>query len=198
MSTTPLISVIIPIYYCDLSLFLPIQSCITAIQENYPDFELILVDDCSPLPVNNWPITSYNEENRGFTATVNKGLAKATGDVLIALNDDITVKKGQLDRFIDLRDMEIASPADTSSSPDDKFGACWGMTARTYRFLGPLDEQYRNFYSDLEYYQRAKKEGVEIIKWYDIVLEHPESSTYKLLDKEVLLNDDAKRYHENR
>jgi len=198
MSSTPHISVVIPLYYCDTDLFLPINNCLFALQDHYPEFELIVIDDYSPLePYHQWPITSSNSENLGFTATVNRGMSLASGDIIIVLNDDITIQAGQLDRYLHLDPLTptIASPADTASSDNDLFGACWGITRSAYDLLGPLNETYKNFFSDLDYYERAKAQGVTIIKWEDIVLEHPESSTFKLLDKESLLREDAKRYH---
>lgn len=191
-----MVSVVVPLYYCDTSLFLPINGCLTALQEHYPDYELVVVDDCSPLePYSRWPVTSRNEGNRGFTATVNEGLRQARGDVLVVLNDDVSVRKGQLDRFKGLEGLVIASPADTASSDDDRFGACWGMTRETYARLGALDESYRNFFSDTDYWLRAKEAGIPVVKWEDVVLEHRESSTFRLLDKEQLLSDDLKRYY---
>ena len=194
MSSTPHISIIIPLYFCSPTLYLPIAHCLAKVKLYYPEYELIVVDDASPLELPGWPITSVNTSNLGFTATVNKGLSLATGDVLIVMNDDIILAEGQLDRFNDLKGLVIASPADTASSPDDKFGACWGMTRETYELLGPLNERYRNFFSDVEYYERAEAKDVKIIKWKDIVLSHPESSTFKLLDKETLLKEDQERY----
>lgn len=189
------ISVIIPLYYCSPSLYIPLQKCFNSLSALEEDFELIVVDDASPLD-HGFPFTLINTENQGFTATVNKGLAHATGDILIVMNDDIELSKECFWRFKGLTGLQIASPADTASSPDDRFGACWAMTREVYDLLGPLNSKYRNFYSDLDYYNRAKAADVEIIKWHDLVLDHPESSTYKLLNKKTLLSEDKRRFEE--
>ncbi len=191
--------VVIPLYYNDPSLYLPISRCLGALQGAIEPVEVILVDDASPLEhdFNRSVGVTYlrNEQNEGFTKTVNRGLLAATDDVIVVMNDDIIVTDECLRRFSELTGLTIASPMDTASSPDDRFGACWGMTREVYETLGNLNDYYTNFFSDSDYYERARMAGVEIVKWTDITLEHPESSTYKLLDKEALLNADRKRYY---
>lgn len=191
-----MVSIIVPIYYCDPTLYLPISRCLTSLYELSMPFELITVDDASPLD-HDFSCTIRHTKNEGYTRTVNDGLAGASGDVLVVMNDDIEMTAECFTRFSSLEGLAIASPADTASSPDDRFGACFGMTRETYELLGPLNSRLKNFYSDRDYYDRAKEAGVEIIKWSDIVLNHPESSTYKLLDKEMLLNADKERYTNN-
>lgn len=190
--------VIIPLYFCDPVLYQPIKSCLDALERSKADLSIILVDDASPLDHTFYTglKTTYfqNRQNQGFTKTVNTGLKMSHADTLVIMNDDIIIIEECLERFSKLSGLVIASPMDTASSDDDRFGACWGMTREVYELLGPLNEEYRNFYSDTDYYNRAKATGVEIIKWKDITLEHPESSTYKLLDKEALLEDDRKRF----
>jgi GT2 family glycosyltransferase len=197
MSTTQptSVSVVVPLYYCDKSLFLPIHNCLSALKRLYPDFKLVVIDDASPLECPEyWPITSQNAQNSGFTATVNKGMSLAIGNTIVVLNDDITVKEGDLDWVRDLGGEVICSPMDTASSNDDRFGACWAITREAYTKLGPLNESYKHFWSDKDYYDRAKAAGIEVRKLNDVMLDHPESSTYKLVDKEKLLAEDTVRY----
>lgn len=190
------LSIVIPIYYCDPALFLPIEMCLSTLRACYPWVDPILIDDASPLPLpSHWEIAETNPINLGYTATVNKGLAMADGDILVVCNDDLQFYPHCLDRYLDLEDMVIASPADTASGDMEGFGAIFGMTRTTYELLGPLDERMKHFYSDTEYIERAKRKGVENVKWKDIVLEHPESSTFKLLgNKEELLAEDRETW----
>ncbi len=194
------VSIIIPIYYCDPSLFITIETCLSTLSVTYPWFEVVLVDDCSPLEIPpHWDITYTNPVNLGYTRTVNRGLMEATGDVLIVANDDLQFYPGCLDRFLELPDNVIASPADTASGSLDGFGAIFGMSRNTFNLMGLLDEQYRHFYSDQEYQERAEKLGVEVVKWKDIVIPHPESSTFKVLgNKDQLLDQDRVIYEEEK
>jgi GT2 family glycosyltransferase len=66
--------------------------------------ELIIVDNASTdgtpaylrdlMRLNPWVRVVFNECNRGFAAANNQGLAQATGDVLILLNNDTLVAEG--------------------------------------------------------------------------------------------------------
>lgn len=193
-TTTPHFDIIVPIYYCDQSLYLTIDTCLKALAEHYPNCRVITVDDGSPLPTAQWQPTVILSRNGGYTAAVNAGLEKSKSRVIVIMNDDIVVQAGQLDRFAELRGLQIASPLDTSGSADDRFGACFGMTRQVYDLLGPLDDDFKHFYSDLDYYLRAKDNGVAVIKWTDIILDHPESTTYKVVNKEKLYEQDNETY----
>lgn len=197
MSSTQPISVVIPLYFCSPTLYAPIQKCLQALERC--GITPTVLDDCSPLEIPaHWPVEGRNYQNLGFTKTVNKLLESANGKVIVVMNDDIIMTEECLERFKLLSGAVIASPLDTASSQNDKFGACWGITQEAYKILGPMNEKYKNFFSDTEYYERAKERGITIIKWTDITLEHPESSTYKQLDKEALLKEDALIYDMNR
>lgn len=197
-STPPInnhVSIVVPLYYASPILYKPIAECFCSIAELKGRKQVLVIDDASPIEVP-FRYTHTNSSNLGFTKTVNRGLKVADGAILIVMNDDVLITQECFDRFsrLDPNKLIIASPADTASSPDDRFGSCWAITRAAYNLLGPLDERYKNFYSDREYYDRAKAQGVQIIKWHDIVLEHPESSTYKLLDKASLLHEDQLQY----
>lgn len=192
------VSVIVPVYVATPALYPVIEHFFASLQENYPDFEIIAVDDASPHPcLSSWPIALRHDSNQGFTATVNTGLDMAQGDILVIANDDLTIKAGDLDRYRKLRDNTIASPCDTSSDDTNHFGAIWGMTRQTYDLLGPLNPAYRHFWSDRDYFDRALAAGVQIVKWRDITIDHEESATYSLVDKQTLLEEDTHLWNQS-
>lgn len=201
MADTPrTVEIVIPVYLSDKSLYSVIEQCLDTLQAFYPDIPLILVDDFSPLPLSDdWKkqATTYihHGRNKGFTASVNAGMEIADSDVIIVANDDLTFSEGCLDRFYELEGFTIASPCDTASSPDDRFGAIWGITRKAYKVLGSLDERYVHYFSDLDYYDRAVRKGVEIVKWYDVILDHVESATMKTVDKDALFLADQEVYY---
>ena len=96
--------------------------CLESVLANthYPDFELIVVDNGS-----GGELVSYldqltdrfpfirvvrNETNRGFAAANNQGLAQATGDRFVLLNNDTIVPHGWLARLIrHLDDPEVGA-----------------------------------------------------------------------------------------
>ena len=87
------------------------RMCLTSILENteYPNYELIVVDNASrdgtvedlKLLAGTVPHVKVilNDDNAGFGPGNNQGLASATGDVLVLLNNDTIVPRGWLTRL---------------------------------------------------------------------------------------------------
>lgn len=191
VSTKPCI--VIPMYYLP-ELYLIIDKCLKSIKKHYPDWRLIVLDDCSPT-YSPFHADIYNGVNKGFTASVNTLLEEGFkySDVVIVCNDDIEIRKGDLDKFVNLPD-GIYSPPDTASGDLDSFGCIWGINKTTYKKLGQLDERFRNYFSDQDYYQRAKKLGIPIVKWTSPLIQHHESSTFNLVDKDTQYFEDLKTF----
>jgi GT2 family glycosyltransferase/glycosyltransferase involved in cell wall biosynthesis len=106
-----LVSVIVPVYE-GLD---EIEACIDSVARHAGStktpFELVLIDDASPTPAvatflesvttrhANIPVRLVrNDANRGFVASVNRGIAMTEGDVVL-LNSDTVVTDGWLDRL---------------------------------------------------------------------------------------------------
>lgn len=195
VSTTiiPNIDIIITLYFHKVSLYPIIRECFMTLEKYYPEFNKIVVDDASPLP-HDFPVTIRNKENLGYTKSVNKGLEKSTAPIIIVANDDLSFKKGDLDKFKLIDSIGIFSPRDSASGDLESFGAIFGMTRETYKIMGNMDEKYRNFYSDRAYLDRANSLGVPVVKWTDICITHHESATFNLLDKKTLLEEDSNLY----
>ena len=197
------LSLIIPLYYNDLELYQIIMRCLKSIPLDSELLELIIVDDASPLDVDDFKeylngapgIWLTNEKNLGYTNTVNRGLLTSTGDVLVIMNDDITLKVGQLDRFLTIHNQPgIFSPKTNDEGRGDKFGAIWGMNRATFEIMEPLCPTLPHFFSDAAYYDRAKELRVPIVKWKDMVVEHVGGATYKHINKEELYAKDHENY----
>ena len=177
------ISIIIPIYFCELSLYKIIDKCLSSLSKYYPQIEKVLVDDGSPLDCASWPITVRNKTNLGYSGAVNEGIKKATGKILIIANDDLEFKQGDLDRFLSLNphQLGIYSPKTTDEGEGDRFGSLWGMSRHTYNKIGELRSFGKGYFEDIDYYQRAKLLNIPIIKWHDVIVEHKGKATFNLL-----------------
>lgn len=97
---SPLVSIIIPVWFDDESGYQMTKRCIDSIlQTDYDNFELIIVDDASPynkfhelrkqyigcsVPM----VFTRREENGGSTRAFNKGLEAARGDFIQYQNND--------------------------------------------------------------------------------------------------------------
>jgi len=87
------------------------RMCLTSVLENteYPNFELIVVDNASSdgtveelqRIAGRFPNIKVilNEHNAGFGPANNQGLAAATGEILVLLNNDTVVPRGWLTRL---------------------------------------------------------------------------------------------------
>ena len=92
------ISVIIPVYNG--------EDCIANLLKNlenqsFRDYELIIIDDCSQDKsreiLDNLGYNYYkNEENLGFTKTVNKGIRLSKGKYILMIDQDFTPEKDYL------------------------------------------------------------------------------------------------------
>jgi N-acetylglucosaminyl-diphospho-decaprenol L-rhamnosyltransferase len=116
------ISVIVPVHNrADL-----LAQCLAALARWTTPVEILVVDDGSTDPgverlrerrlAHHW---LRNDEACGFSAAVNRGLARASGDPLLLLNSDAEVTEGG-DHAI----------RDAFASPPDRFGAVGAVAAR--------------------------------------------------------------------
>lgn len=191
-----MISLIVPLYVNDQKLYPIISRFFDSIPQSCD--EVIIVNDASPLPIlPEWKSRSTffisRNINKGYTETVNRGLECATGDILIISNDDIVLTQEIVDRFSQIED-GIYSPKTTDEGDGDKFGSIWGMQRSTFNILGYLDNRLKHFFSDTEYYERAKKKSIPIVKWDDCIIEHEGSATYNSENKSHLYYEDEKTY----
>lgn len=175
-----MIQAVIPLYINHPSLY-PIVTEFFESMKLYPEIELIVIDDNSPLP-HDFYVTHRNETNLGFTGSVNKGFSIFNGDVVLVLNDDLKIKKGDLDELISIKDKGIYFTRDTASGNLEQFGAIWAMTRETFEELGYLDETLPHYGSDREYYDRAIHKNIPVVLFSDTCVEHRESATYKHTD----------------
>ena len=91
-----LTSIIIPCYILpdkDAELLTFLKRCIESIRCHTKDYELILVDNGSPIGGeymrDEADIYVRNQSNLGFAPAVNQGLKLARGEWLVVMNDDI-------------------------------------------------------------------------------------------------------------
>jgi GT2 family glycosyltransferase/glycosyltransferase involved in cell wall biosynthesis len=109
--TTPDVTVLIPVYAGLDDLVRCLESVVRHAPSCTVPFELLVIEDASPEPeVREYverfgrahapmPVTVlHNEHNLGFVGTVNRGLQRVHGDVVL-LNNDAAVTVGWLDRL---------------------------------------------------------------------------------------------------
>ncbi len=199
------ISLILPCYFANEDLIAMTERCLESINGVE---EIIVVDDGSPLRADF--STVRLPENQGYASAVNVGLEASTGDFIIICNNDIT--------FIDphwlselLKPLKEGYGISTirTTEPDGwttqdryeenaKFGSLWAMTRQTYETLGPLDERFGKGYGeDLDYWHRARNEGIRIVKNHNGLAEHLGKATFKITDPDdTSFNEFLFAYHD--
>lgn len=108
----PRVSIIIP-SYGDAQVTLNCLASISAARD-CTTFEIIVIDDCSP--ENSGDILQdvagihliQNRENIGFLLSVNTAAALARGEILVLLNNDVTVIDGWLDHLVATLDADTS------------------------------------------------------------------------------------------
>jgi glycosyltransferase involved in cell wall biosynthesis len=102
MSTSNLISVIIPVYNCEKYIAEAIESVLS---QTYKAYEIIVIDDGSEdnsaAIIKSFPnVQYYRQKNRGLAAALNTGLSKVTGNFISFLDSDDIWVKNKLEKQI--------------------------------------------------------------------------------------------------
>lgn len=115
----PKFSIIIPT--CGVSNML--QNCLDSIKRNSKDHEIIVVNNGESTIWADGVIAVENGKNLGFPIAVNQGIKKATGEVIVILNNDTIVTPGWLDHLADhLQYADMVGPVTNEiSGPQKKF-----------------------------------------------------------------------------
>jgi len=105
---------VVVVHYAGLE---DLRACVGSVLAEPGDVELIVVDNASPdggvasLAAHPRLHRVFLPTNRGFAGGTNAGLARATGDVVVLLNPDATVRPGCLAALRGaLNDADIAAP----------------------------------------------------------------------------------------
>jgi GT2 family glycosyltransferase len=191
-------SLIIPCYFLNSKYVDMTNKCIESLDDR-PD-EVIIVDDGSPYPyVKRLPYKAKfitRKENGGYATAVNDGMAAATGDILVLGNNDLVFHTGWLDDLLSVLhegfDIATCWTSDQRYILDDvikeggKFGSLFAMKREVYETIGGFDEQFRGYFSDLDYRRRVLDAGFRIGMNHGLVVQHEAKATYKKTDP----NDD--------
>lgn len=98
----PEVSIIIPVYNGEAHL----AACLDAVcAQNHPDYEIIVVDDCSvdrsTEIAGRFPVRVVRQpENRGAAAARNRGAAEALADTLVFLDSDVRLPEDAISRAV--------------------------------------------------------------------------------------------------
>ena len=199
----PKCSIIIPCYFANEGLIEMTARCLESLFNTTGDEpqEVIVIDDGSPIPFGFVDDTNFvqrletihRENNGGYSAAANTGLYHATGDVLIVGNNDLVFTENWLEGLLwplqegfdistvwtsDQKDIRLEKDIE----PFAKFGSLFAMKREVYETLGGFDQQFRGYFTDVDYRKRAIEHGFTIGKNLACVVDHLAKATYKQTD----------------
>ena len=103
--------------------------------------------------VSNW--------REGYAKPINKGLAIASGDYLIVMNDDLVWDYGSLKRLCN--EEAVTSPM-VNGKNQPFWGCAFCIPRWVYEKVGGLWEGYRiSYFDDADYYNTLKKEDIHTL-----------------------------------
>jgi N-acetylglucosaminyl-diphospho-decaprenol L-rhamnosyltransferase len=113
------------------------DSCLRHLREQTLEHRVIVVDDCSTDDTrarlrSQWPHVHVErfDENRGYTAACNRGVAAGSGEVVVLLNNDVDCRADFLERLVEpLRDPAVGSTASLVLQADERSVDSVGVTA---------------------------------------------------------------------
>lgn len=105
MASTPLFSIVIPVYNSAKTIRECLESIVT---QSFPDFEVIIVNDGSTdetaeivksFSENDTRIKLYSFPNSGVSETRRRGISFSTGEYILQVDSDDTINSELLDRL---------------------------------------------------------------------------------------------------
>ena len=182
-----LTSIIIPCYILpdkDAELLTFLKRCIESIRRHTENYELILVDNGSPIGGdymrNETDVYVRNQSNLGFAPAVNQGLKLARGEWLVVMNNDVEVmlnwleimqaiwglQTGAVSSHLHNGDPEHKAGREYHSVPmGHMFGALWMTRREVIEKVGYLDEEYGlGYYEDKDFWMRLLTAGYILAK----------------------------------
>ncbi len=169
-----------------------VEKCIQHIKTFSKDYELIIVDDCSPLHSDFLREEAdmyirHDDTNKGCAVSWNDGLKSASGQYLVIISDDVFVKEGWLECMENalnlfpnaLASMPAVSKMPSGLKPEETrtwIPACCFMLRRScLDIVGYFDEQFHPFnYEDVDYWTRIFESGHTIARDYSVQVQHEE------------------------
>ena len=169
-----------------------VKKCIFAIKQFSKDYELIIVDDDSPL-ANDYlkeeadVYIRHTGGNKGCAVGWNDGLRVANGKYKVVISDDVYVRPGWLEcmeNALTLFPNAYASMPAVTHMPVNSYpeeirtwipACCFMLTDECLKDVGYFDEQFHPFnYEDVDYWTRVFKSGHTIARDYSVQVVHDE------------------------
>ena len=162
-----------PIYLREESHRDVVMDTISSIKGNSDDYELIIIDDGSPLNTGfarSEADVYVRQPNQGISRAWNVGMMLARNDYVAIVNDDIRVTNGWLNKLesgFNNPDAGVTAPVaggphlqpqitDDREYENNRFYPGYCFMLKKDRFYQPFDEQFRSNCGDCDYWTRIE------------------------------------------
>lgn len=159
-----------------------VECCSSLLRWHAGGVELLVVDDGSAADVRHqtrrWlrdRVQICTQPPRGVTAAWNHGLARASGDVLVLLNNDVVTRGPWLDLLTEMLQRNRRGVIGAEFAREDSLrwlkrvgglpgearllaGWCLGFRRETWGRVGPFDESLRLYWSDTDWQLRWRQQ----------------------------------------
>lgn len=171
------------------------QRCINSARADGADLDVIIVETFRVYDYEDCEIIEYHEPFN-YNRALNKGIAKAKGDVLILANNDIVFHPG----WSVIGDLMLSNGFDSASALSGKHrmkqeesiypgfsigtiltGWCIFATRECIKKIGKLNERCEFWGADNVYAEQLKAKGLRHGLFCNIRVDHLESSTLRTL-----------------
>jgi len=177
-------SIVMPVLLREPDHRIIVQQTIDSLQESEDDFELIIIDDGSPLMagfLEDWADTFIQHEtNLGIAPGWNDGLKAAKGEYIVIINDDIMVPEKWLRRMSKVLDSvpEAGVVGPMSAGPDElpgyydkepyedaRFFPGYCFMFKRDRWLEEFDTRFVPYnFEDADMWTRIMKTGLKLYR----------------------------------
>lgn len=200
-------SIILPTYCPDEQVHGYLMDFIQSLSDstNRNDYEFIVVENGSRTPELQKLADRYihYREPIGYARAVNIGLALATGEYIVIMNNDLRIPRGWLRTMIAQYEGGILAPIDfpyphVVSNPileDSHWFSMVMMDRATFTKVGYLDQQLPYRFHDQDYTIRTKKLGLPVRQTTSVQVQHINSATYAkmgrnedLEERQIMIN----------
>lgn len=177
-----------------------VEKCIALIKAFSSDYELIIVDDCSPMHSQYLKgqadvYIRHTDGNKGCAVGWNDGLKVAKGKYLVVISDDVFVTEGWLECMKNaltlfpnaLASMPAVSHMPSGLQPEEIKvwipACCFMLRPETLEIVGYFDEQFHPYnYEDVDYWTRIYQSKHTIARDYSVMVQHQEGQVIHSFD----------------
>lgn len=206
-------SIIIPCLLTSPELSWLTKNAINSIRKTTKDYEIIIVDDNSPLGSEflkrEADIYIRNKKRLGFGKSVNKGWKRATGHYIVTANNDIEVYDDWQEIMTKWMDLKGVGGSCLWHEKKKKLnsgkwiwqekgreiiingmyffhGGFWMTTRDIIKRIGYLDERFEiGAWEDVDWFYRCMKAGYKLITSFEQLMYHQEGATRRETDEKT-------------